>query len=253
MLTTLSPRDYFVVGDRFGTPLSYFLWNISLNGVRGMLPGLFPDNTVKFFVNASLWTIPYEAKMYLCVAAAGMLGLFRFPRLTSIAIAGVFAKIVLWPMYTGTVHMAGVLFFGLQLCGFFGAGAIACLMRQYVPISTGLLVLIVGMAMLMRESVHHTPFTWLAVGYFVLWFAYVPRVPSIPRGLDLSYGTYLWAFPVQQVVVMYTGVREPLLLFAIVTPIVLAIAMASWLLVEKPALRLKDWHWRRRAVALQPT
>jgi peptidoglycan/LPS O-acetylase OafA/YrhL len=93
------------------------------------------------------------------------------------------------------------------------------------------------------------PFTWLAIGYFVLWFCYVPRIPRIPRDTDLSYGTYLWAFPVQQVLVM-SGVREPLQLFAIATPIVLVIAALSWFLVEKPALRLKDWRWPRLTPAV---
>ena len=40
-------------------------------------------------------------------------------------------------------------------------------------------------------------------------------------------------------------------LFAIAVPIILAIATASWLLVEKPVLRLKDWRWRR-ALVLRP-
>ena len=60
------------------------------------------------------------------------------------------------------------------------------------------------------------------------------RLLAIPRELDLSDGTYLWAFSVRQSVLLLTG-----------------IAAASWLLVEKPALRLKDWRWRREPV-LQP-
>jgi peptidoglycan/LPS O-acetylase OafA/YrhL len=66
--------------------------------------------------------------------------------------------------------------------------------------------------------------------------------------MDLSYGTYLWAFPVQQTIILVGGVTKPLLLFAIATPIVLAVALASWLLIEKPALRLKNFRRRRVAV-----
>jgi peptidoglycan/LPS O-acetylase OafA/YrhL len=107
-----------------------------------------------------------------------------------------------------------------------------------------------------RNGSHLMPFTWLAIGYFVLWFCYVPRLPKMPGGIDLSYGTYLYAFPLQQILVM-KGVADPLLLFAIATPIVLVIAALSWFFIEKPALRLKDvrWPWRgRRAqAAVEPT
>ena len=92
---------------------------------------------------------------------------------------------------------------------------------------------------------------WLAVVYFVFWFAYVPKLPSIPFGLDLSYGTYLWAFPVQQAIVASGHASTPLALFAIATPIVLAIAVASWLCVERPALRLKD-SMRSKPVSIAP-
>jgi len=245
MLSSLPVQDYFADGDNHGTAFLYFRKSISLVDIWPFLPGLFATNPVAFHVNASLWTIPYEAKMYLCVALFGVTRLLRFPWAASVLIGLVFAKLVLWPMYTGTVTMPAVLFFGLQLTGFFGAGAIACLLRRHVPISTGLMILILVLCLSLRTWIHATPFMWLAVGYFVFWFSYVPRIPSIPRGLDLSYGSYLWAFPTQQSVVLIAGVTNPIALFAIVTPIVLGIATLSWLYIEKPALRLKNFRWRR--------
>jgi peptidoglycan/LPS O-acetylase OafA/YrhL len=244
LLSDLSLHDYFAKGDSRGTAYRYFWHTIALSDTSPFLPGLFASLPIPYQVNASLWTIPYEAKMYLCVAVAGAARLLRLPWLASLVIAAVFIKIVLWPMYTGTVHMT-VGFFGLQLAGFFGAGSIACLLRRYVPISTPLFLVILGTCLLVRGWAHDTPFMWLAVAYFVLWFAYVPRIPAITGKLDLSYGTYLWAFPVQQTVIVLGKVSNPLLLFAIVTPIVLAIATLSWLCVEKPALRLKSFRLRR--------
>jgi peptidoglycan/LPS O-acetylase OafA/YrhL len=249
MLSTLPVHDYLANGDNHGSAFLYFRKNISLVDVWPFLPGLFATNPVPFHVNASLWTIPYEAKMYVCVAVFGVTRLLRLPWVASLLIALVFARLVLWPMYTGTVTMPAVLFFGLQLTGFFGAGAIACLLRRHVPISTGLMIFILVLSFSMRTSIHATPFMWLAVGYFVFWFSYVPRIPPIPRGLDLSYGSYLWAFPTQQSVVLIAGVTNPIALFAIVTPIVLAIATFSWLYIEKPALRLKNFPWRRADAA----
>ncbi|MGH8172952.1 MAG: acyltransferase family protein [Rhodanobacteraceae bacterium] len=251
LLSDFSLREYFTASGR-GTPYTYAWGAATIFWPRQVLPGLFMANPVAGQVNVSVWTIPYEATMYLWVAGAGALGLFRFPRLTSAAIAVLFGMLLLWPMWIGKVpYNGGILWIGLTLQGFFGAGAIACLMRRYIPISTGLMIVIAGACFLSRTSTHAMPFMWLAVGYFVLWFAYVPRLPAVPRELDLSYGTYLWAFPVQQSVILLAGVSNPLILFAIVVPIVLPIAAASWLFVEKPALKFKDWRWRR-ATRLQP-
>ncbi|HEY6892836.1 MAG TPA: hypothetical protein VI258_01610, partial [Rhodanobacteraceae bacterium] len=186
-------------------------------------------------VNGSLWTIPYEAAMYLCVAALGAAGVLRFPRLASALIALAIIVVVVWPTYGDGPYPKSLALLGLQLGACFGAGVIACLLRRHVPVSSAILLALAAMALFARE----TPLMWLAVVYFVFWFAYVPALPPIPRALDLSYGTYLWAFPVQQTIVAFGHVTAPFALFAIATPIVLAIAVLSWLAIERPALRLK--------------
>jgi peptidoglycan/LPS O-acetylase OafA/YrhL len=55
---------------------------------------------------------------------------------------------------------------------------------------------------------------------------------------DLSYGTYLLAFPTQQVLVQ-SGLRTPVLVLPATVAIVLPLAALSWRLLEQPALRLR--------------
>jgi peptidoglycan/LPS O-acetylase OafA/YrhL len=235
MLTTLPLHDYFGRGDDHGTAYRYFWSNISLFRLWPWLPGVFVDNPFGRHVNGSLWTIPWEATMYVAVALAGVLRLLRFAWIASALILALVVAIVLWPLYSGTAAAIGTSLLGYELAACFGAGGIACLLRQYVPVSTGLMLLLALVALAGRETL----LVWPAILYFVFWLAYVPRLPAMPGSIDLSYGTYLWAFPVQQSVVAIGGVQHPLALFAIATPLVLAIAALSWCFVERPALRFK--------------
>ncbi len=247
LVTTLPLHTYFVDGDSYGTVVGYVLNNAVLN-LRYYLPGVFEHNPIPRHINGSLWTLPVEATLYLCVAGLGVLRCFRYPWLSTLGIAVVFSALILRPIYLG--HPLP--WYGYVLAGFFGAGCIACLLRKYIPVSSGLMLAILVVCILSRFTSHVVPFTWLAIGYFVLWFCYVPRLPPIPHGLDVSYGTYLWAFPIQQCVVLM-GVDRPLVVFAIATPLALSVGAASWIFIEKPALRLKDAGKTRRIPSILPS
>jgi peptidoglycan/LPS O-acetylase OafA/YrhL len=65
---------------------------------------------------------------------------------------------------------------------------------------------------------------------------------------DLSYGTYLYAFPVTQGLIAL-GMRGTLALFVATMAIVIPIAAASWFLLEKPALGLKSLRLPERRAA----
>jgi peptidoglycan/LPS O-acetylase OafA/YrhL len=243
LVSSLPWTDYFALGRTDDSPYAYAWGGLSIFRLHMHLPGVFAANPIPNIVNSSLWTIPVEASLYLWVAGAGVLRVLRFPWLASLAIAALFATLfgIAWTQGQSYTRLLP-----LVVQGFFGAGCIACLLRRHVPVSTGLMIAIAIACFLARKTDYETPFTWLAVGYFALWFSYVPRLPRIPLDFDLSYGVYLWAYPVQQTIVAL-GVREPVVLIATATPIILAIAAMSWLVIERPALRLKDLRWYRSA------
>jgi peptidoglycan/LPS O-acetylase OafA/YrhL len=56
---------------------------------------------------------------------------------------------------------------------------------------------------------------------------------------DLSYGVYIYAWPVQQAAVTIFSIASPYVLLAVALPATLGVAFVSWHLIEAPALRLK--------------
>ena len=58
---------------------------------------------------------------------------------------------------------------------------------------------------------------------------------------DLSYGTYIYACPIQQVLVIAgLGALNPLVFAIVATAVTLPVAAMSWFLIEKPAMKLKS-------------
>ena len=73
LLTGFSLRDYYTGTEFF----QYFLNCIGY--IHYHLPGVFLTHPVPRTVNGSLWTVPYEAKCYLALAALAILGLSKRP------------------------------------------------------------------------------------------------------------------------------------------------------------------------------
>src|SRR5205085_5295324 len=86
-------------------------------------------------------------------------------------------------------------------------------------------------------------------GYLTLWAAFSRRVPLIraARFGDLSYGLYIYGWPVEQCVVWYGGAPAPWwVVFLIAAPVTAAIAFLSWHLIERPC------RWRSRRPKAEP-
>ena len=201
------------------------------------LPGVFSRNLMKDTVNGSIWTLPAEVRMYAWVAILGLLGALHRRRVANVAFLGLLTAGCLAPDELPMMANAD----WLRLAGFFLAGAFCFVNREFIPLSTLLLVAFAVIAM----ATHNTPlfpFAFAAaLSYFCLWFAYIPDFHFFNRFGDYSYGMYLWGFPIQQAVSATIGVPvKAWVNCAISLVIVLAIAAASWHWVEKPALALKS-------------
>ncbi len=261
LVTTLPLRTYFTSGETWR-----YLGNIVLfPRIHHTLPGVFADNPFPGAVNGSLWSLPVEVLMYvmsagigLAVLAAARLGLTR-----------VLARPLPWHLLGGAVlwgfliaveasgrtslFVAGsdlTVIAGLGL--YYLSGAVLALAPTRLPLRTDIAVLIVGALVVMPATA--LPFGPRAFlfAYAVLAFAQGTSFAGFARRGDFSYGLYLYAFPMQQVVAAHfhgvLGVHVAALLSLAGA---LALAVLSWHLIEAPALRLKPRRpaGRRRAEA----
>lgn len=216
-VTTLSLRDYFASPQVW----LYVVRNALLYPVDYALPGVFAANPFPGVVNGSLWTLRLEFSGYLGLAVLAALGLLRPAVVTGLATLAAAAFVVLhlaWPAQAGWLRLADL----AALNGYlFLAGAWLDLrgkpLAWWAP-AIGLLLLA-------------TPLWMLGLPAVVLAVARTPA-PRLPA--DLSYGLYIYAFPLQQILAAH-GALTLWASLAATAPF----AAASWFLVEKPALRLK--------------
>ncbi len=245
LLTFLPTKEYF-----------RHMWTRDyLNNLRFVLRDILPvrleGNALPLAVNGSLWTIPLELKCYVALGLLGVAGLLRsrwWVLLLTAALLIRYAVIeqrgdALADAWAWTVEQRFLLEFGL----FFAAGVLL----HYVDLgSPRRKLLLVGAGWLLGVAAFAAarPFLgmWFLLPITVIAFgtASLPCVRGAGRFGDLSYGLYIYAFPVQQTLIWLYGSKLPwMAVFALVLATTAMFAAASWHLVEKRALRFKP---RRR-------
>jgi len=211
------------------------------------LPGVFEANPFKFPMG-TVWTLKYEVLCYAGVLVFGILGLLRGRLTAALLVAGLFLSAVLTE-YWYTEPPKG-LETALRLPLIFATGAALYVWRDTIRLSLVAVVLLICATWLIADTDLFKPMLFVSTAYGALWLALAPEVTKIvpePRQ-DLSYGTYLYGWPVQQMLhhLFPTASAVTLLLPAIL--ITLLVAALSWILVEKPALSIKARTLGRRTL-----
>lgn len=210
--------------------------------------------------DGALWSLRYEFMCYLGVGVLALTGVLTRARRAVLLVTVVLGWLVIrqagahrwWAgpydsHYLRSFHLPPFAPFTpsfLIYLGFaFALGALIEVYRDRVPVSDPLGV--AALAVLVGSLHYGYLFTVgiPAFAYLLVWLAI--RLPRPFRRIgarhDYSYGIYIYGFVVQQVlsVVGYARWGLAAYLFLAVT-FTLLLAMASWHLVERPAMRLKD-------------
>ncbi|WP_076998635.1 acyltransferase [Variovorax sp. KK3] len=233
-MTRLPAKD-FLADPR---TLDYFVRNLMLD-LRWSLPGVFEGNAFPDVVNGSLWTLPKEFALYLILLGVGVLGGFTTRAVGNLACALALAlhlqKTGTWWLGGGDINVDGVMF-----C--FMLGVMLFVNREQVVVSFrwGLALLFLTV-LLVKADYYRFVAVQFCIAYWVMVIAYHDKLqlPALRR-VDYSYGLYIYAFPIQQAIAQAGPTRRLHFYVLLCFLATLPLAMLSWHLVEKPAMRLRD-------------
>ncbi len=238
---------------------SYLFWNLAfLNMYQPSLPGVFENNPATVAINGSLWSIRSEVLFYLlipiwmfCCKRCGNL-LSWSVVLIAVQCADVLILHTVWGASSG-IYLFHIGYF--IPFAFFTTGSLLYLYREqlenYAPrILPFCLLLFLGAYLVGKENMplvlRVVPLAMLVIiigGYFCY-------LGNWGRFGDLSYGIYIYHFPILQTLIAL-GILTAMPLVGAFIAIMLTIAagLASWHWIEKPFLSKKSHYIQAEAAA----
>lgn len=226
--------------------LTYIPVNASLFKLQHTIDGVFESLPLKSAINGSLWTIGYEFSMYLFIIPLlflkrnnGKLQLI----IISILTASLFIARILLSNKTNLSHL-GVLSLGTW-CHFallFMSGALLSVLRiEQFRYRNFLMLSCLLLFLLLMHWSYFELFQYLIFPPVVIVFgaATIKWISDIGEKFgDVSYGTYIYGFPIQQMLMYYFNFNLIELLL-VSLPLTLVFGWLSWHLIEKHALAKK--------------
>lgn len=232
------------------SPKTYFLENMFLTLNQRNIAGL--GESVPYYIlhgsrdwNGSAWTLSYE---FLCYIVVGLLGLFG--ALASKKFATAFAIVVIALnalQWMGAGNIAGLnrVFadpFLLMFFAPFAFGMLFALHGDKIPIDDRAAIGMLGLGLFTYAFGG-----WNVIGqygflYFLMWCGVRLPLTRWARFGDFSYGIYIYAWPLMTLATYFGLQNHGWLAYHLTLVVVVhVVAIASWYLIEKPAMSLKDW------------
>jgi peptidoglycan/LPS O-acetylase OafA/YrhL len=229
LMTNAEALEYF---SSFKT-YNYLSNALAFKPMIWTLPGVF-DQNIRGAINGSLWTLTVEVRCYLLLGIIGSFGLLRHK-----VIANIFLVSLLLFGY--------ICFSDMPLLGqnpkwsrpslYFLIGVFFYINRSSIFLDGKLafFTLLIAVSSFGEEWFHYVfPASF---SYLIFYIAYATKYIPIDEKLgDLSYGIYIYAWPMQQVIAHLTPNGNPYLNTVFSSVVVIILAYFSWHKIEKPIL-----------------
>jgi peptidoglycan/LPS O-acetylase OafA/YrhL len=197
-------------------------------------------------LNGAMWSIAVEFRCYLFVLLFGSIGLLRrrWPLivLTACLLLAMAGRHVFW-IPRPAVWLLGDPSVLIRMLSIFCVGILFYLYRNEISYKRTMAAaaIVALLVCLFQPMVAEAAFAIFG-GYLIFWIALhfkSAAMQSINGNDDISYGVYLYAWPVQSSLVYFFGIQWPWVLTAISIPIVYGLGFLSWHMVEKRFVRRK--------------
>lgn len=210
------------------------------------LPGVFTNNPTTA-VNGSLWTLRYELLLY------GLLSLLYFvPASKRRIIIPTALIILLFSLLLGRYNVIPLnashqkfLYYFVVLGSYFVGGALLSLFPKVLNKRKTILLFlstVIFLASLFFFQKELTVFSVLSFTVMVITFGlhYFPVLNFSRYTGDISYGTYIYAYPIQQALIVWLQPENVLVLMLPAFLLSWIAGLLSWHLVEQKFIRRKQ-------------
>lgn len=205
------------------------LWEWNYN-----LPFVFENNPIPIATNGSAWTLPVELRCYILILFIGFFGALDNKIRANCALISLlmicFFSYSYLPMFGSSINFRTPLIYFLT-------GSLFWVNRGIIPMNSYLAIFSCFLTVLSIKTEFLYIMLPLFIGYLVLAFVYILPYAKIDKVGDLSYGIYIYAWPIQQLV--WAPNQGPYENFVISLLLVLFFAFFSWRFVEKPAINFR--------------
>ena len=231
----------------------FLLYNslLVVGNIRYGLIGVFSNIPYPNAVNGSLWTLPHEVKMYFyLLVSASILSLFSklvikqeretlfkyFYFLVLVVVLGVFFSKEYFELNNLTINTITLLIMFLIGVNFYNFKNKIQLKLEYLALAVFTLLFFA-----VTNKIFFNYLYVFLIPYILFYCVYVPKgkIRNFNKIGDYSYGIYIYAFPIQQLVI-YSFPKISFSLFIVISIVFTGIlSMFSWHFIEKPALSMK--------------